>query len=138
VNADDMPVPREGMLLTHLLIVRDVARSRAFYRDVLGGTVVQEGEPCMLKLANGWIILNVGGGPTDDKPGVTMVAPEDRRRSSCALNLRVADIQATYESFRSRGGEFLTPPKQHQSEIRCYLRDPDGHLIELGQTTKLD
>jgi catechol 2,3-dioxygenase-like lactoylglutathione lyase family enzyme len=133
-----MPVPREGMLLTHLLIVRDVARSRAFYRDVLGGTVVHEDEPCMLRFHNSWIILNVGGGPTDDKPGVTMVAPEDRQSSSCALNIRVADIQATYETFSARGAEFLTPPKQHESEIRCYIRDPDGHLIELGQITKLD
>jgi lactoylglutathione lyase len=50
------------------------------------------------------------------------------------LNLRVADIQATYE-WRSRGAEFLTPPKVHSREIRCYMRDPDGHLIEVGQTT---
>jgi lactoylglutathione lyase len=30
---------------------------------------------------------------------------------------------------------FLTPPKDHGREIRCYMRDPDGHLIEVGQTT---
>jgi hypothetical protein len=29
----------------------------------------------------------------------------------------------------------LTPPKQHRYETRCYIRDPDGHLIEVGQTT---
>src|SRR5215471_9068554 len=35
----------------------------------------------------------------------------------------------------ARGAQFLTPPKQHQYEKRCYIRDPDGHLIEVGQTT---
>ena len=43
--------------------------------------------------------------------------------------------QAAYQEWRSRGAEFLTPPKVHSREIRCYMRDPDGHLIEVGQTT---
>jgi catechol 2,3-dioxygenase-like lactoylglutathione lyase family enzyme len=86
-------------------------------------------------LANSWIIINVGGGPTDDKPEVTLETPPDPDRVSSFLNIRVADIHAVYAEWSARGAHFLTPPKQHQYEIRCYIRDPDGHLIEVGQTT---
>lgn len=126
--------PEDGTFLTVLLIVRDQDRSRAFYRDVLGAEVVLERDPCILRFHNASIVLNVGGGPTEDKPGVTMVAPADPDAVSCALNVRVSDAHATYERWRSRGGQFLTPPVDRGSEIRCYLRDPDGHLIEVGQS----
>src|SRR5271167_1145323 len=56
-------------------------------------------------------------------------------RVSSFLNIRVKDISAVYAEWSARGAQFLTPPKQHQYEIRCYIRDPDGHLIEVGQTT---
>jgi catechol 2,3-dioxygenase-like lactoylglutathione lyase family enzyme len=87
-------------------------------------------------LANSWIIINVGGGPTDDKPTVTLETPPDPDRVSSFLNLRVADIHAAYSAWSARGAEFLTPPKQHEVEIRCYIRDPDGYIIEVGQTTR--
>jgi hypothetical protein len=82
------------------------------------------------------IIINVGGGPTDDKPTVVLEAPPDPDRTSSFLNIRVADIQSVYEEWSERGAEFLTPPKDHEFEIRCYIRDPDGHLIEVGQSTR--
>ena len=94
-----------------------------------------EGEPSIVALANGWVIINVGGGPTDDKPAVTLEAPRDPNRVSSFLNIRVADIDAIYSEWSGRGAEFLTPPKDHGREIRCYVRDPDGHLIEVGQAT---
>ena len=125
---DDLPNPSEGFVLTHFIVAEDVARSRDFYarsRDFYAG-----------KLANGWVTVNVGGGPTDDKPGVILEPPTDPNRTSAFLNLRVADIQTAYDLWRSRGARFLTPPKDHGTEIRCYLRDPDGHLIEVGQTTR--
>ena len=131
----DFPLPSEGFVLTHFIVSDDVARSTAFYADVLGGEVVREGEPTILQLANSWIIINVGGGPTDDKPDVVLETPPDPNRVSAFLNLRVADIQACYEEWSSKGATFLTEPKQHATEIRCYMRDPDGHLIEVGQTT---
>jgi catechol 2,3-dioxygenase-like lactoylglutathione lyase family enzyme len=53
---------------------------------------------------------------------------------SSFLNVRVADIEAIYRDWSARGAEFLTPPQDREREIRCYLRDPDGHLIEVGQT----
>ena len=132
---EDFPAPREGFVLTHFITSRDVPRSAAFYRDVLGGKVVLQGEPTIVKLANGWVIINVGGGPTDDKPDVILEPPRDPRRTSSFLNLRVADIRACYDEWRRKGAEFLTAPKQHETEIRCYVRDPDGYLIEVGQTT---
>jgi catechol 2,3-dioxygenase-like lactoylglutathione lyase family enzyme len=134
---EHFPAPREGFVLTHFITSRDVPRSAAFYRDVLGGEIVLDGEPTAVKLANGWIIINVGGGPTDDKPNVILEPPQDPNKTSSFLNIRVADIQTAYDDWRRRGAEFLTPPKQHEHEIRCYMRDPDGYLIEVGQSTSI-
>jgi catechol 2,3-dioxygenase-like lactoylglutathione lyase family enzyme len=131
----EFPAPTEGIVLTHFIVSDDVERSRRFYTEVLGGELVHEGEPSIVALANGWVIINVGGGPTDDKPTVTLEAPRDQDRVSSFLNIRVADIEAIYADWSERGAEFLTPPKDHGREIRCYVRDPDGHLIEVGQAT---
>ena len=134
----ELPVPKDGIVLTHFIVSDDVERSRRFYTDVLGGETVRAGQPTFVALANSWIIINVGGGPTDDKPTVTLETPRDRDRTSSFLNIRVADIQAVYDDWSARGAEFLTEPKQHETEIRCYIRDPDGHLIEVGQTIAAD
>jgi catechol 2,3-dioxygenase-like lactoylglutathione lyase family enzyme len=134
---EDLPVPEDGLVLTHFVAVRDVARARDFYASVLGGEVVWEKDPAMVKVANGWIILNPGGGPTPDKPDVTLTAPEPGDPVSAFLNVRVADIAAFYADARTKGAQFLTEPLDRGGEIRCYMRDPDGHLIEVGQTTGL-
>ena len=131
----EFPAPSSGILLAHFIVSDDVERSRRFYSDVLGGETVRTGEPSYVALANSWIIINVGGGPTDDKPAVVLETPRDPDRVSSFLNIRVADIHAVYEQWRARGAEFLTPPTDRGVELRCYLRDPDGHLIEVGQTT---
>jgi lactoylglutathione lyase len=99
--------------------------------------VVLERDPVVMKVANTWLMLNVGGGPTDDKPDVTLITPPDRGRTSAFLNVRVADIAKVYQDWSAKGAEFLTPPKDHGREIRAYVRDPDGHLIEVGQATGL-
>ena len=135
MKRDDIPAPRQGIVLTHFLTVKDQERSRAFYADLLGGQVVLERDPCIIKLVNSWIILNVGGGPTDDKPDVTLAAPTDLKTVSSFLNIRVADIRPKYEEWRSKGAHFLTPPIDRGPEIRCYMRDPDGYLIEVGEAT---
>jgi catechol 2,3-dioxygenase-like lactoylglutathione lyase family enzyme len=129
----EFPAPDKGIALTHFIVSADVERSRRFYSDVLGGETVQTGEPSVVALANSWIIINVGGGPTDDKPTVTLETPPDPDRVSSFLNIRVADIQAVYAEWSARGAEFLTPPEERKTEFRCYIRDPDGHLIEVGQ-----
>lgn len=131
----NLPYPDTGVLVTHFLTVRDVARSRSFYADVLEGQVVLAENPCIVQLANSWIIMNPGGGPTPDKPEVTLAPPEDGSTVSSFLNLRVADIQTCYKDWSARGAEFLTPPIDRKAELRCYMRDPDGYLIEVGQAT---
>ena len=132
----DVPPPPEGIVLAHFIVSDDVERSRRFYTDVLGGRVVFSADVTYVALANSFIIINVGGGPTDDKPTVTLEAPRDPDRVSSFLNIRVADIHSIHAEWTARGAEFLTPPIQRATEIRCYLRDPDGHLIEVGQTTQ--
>ena len=139
-SADEFPPPPEGIVLAHFIVSDDVERSRHFYTDVLGGRLAFSGPGGLtyVQLSNSWVIINGGGGPTDDKPEVTLETPRDLNRVSSFLNIRVTDMHAVYAEWSARGAQFLTPPKQHQYEIRCYLRDPDGHLIEVGQTTDPD
>jgi len=125
-------------IVTVTLIVADIARSVAFYRDVLGASVLREGEPVFLRLKNIWITINRGGGGTDDKPEVIASPPKDLNTLSSFINLRVVDIKQCYEVWRSRSAKFITESKVHESEMRCYMRDPDGYLIEVGQTTMTD
>jgi catechol 2,3-dioxygenase-like lactoylglutathione lyase family enzyme len=137
-----LPTPVDGILLTHFIVADDVERSRRFYTDVLGGETVYHGdsargEPSIIALANGWVTINVGGGPTPDKPAVTLHAPDDPDHVTGFLNIRVADIESVYRTWSERGAEFLTPPIDRGVELRCYMRDPAGHLIEVGQATGL-
>jgi catechol 2,3-dioxygenase-like lactoylglutathione lyase family enzyme len=136
MNPGDFPAPKEGFVITHVLVVADLDRAREFYRSLLGGQVLLEGDPVIIKVANTWLTLVTGGGPTDDKPGVSLSTPADPEQASAFLNVRVADIARTYEEWSAKGAEFLTEPKDHGPEIRAYLRDPDGHLIEVGQVTR--
>jgi lactoylglutathione lyase len=131
----DAPLPVKGFVITTLLIVKDVKRSREFYEKVFDAKVIEEKDPAVLRLANTWILINNGGGPTDDKPTVTAAPPTDPDRLSIAMNFRVADVHECYNLWKSRGAHFLTEPKDHGDEIRCYIRDPDGYLIEVGQST---
>ncbi|NIM49878.1 MAG: VOC family protein [Gemmatimonadales bacterium] len=127
--------PTEGVELTQLLVVSDLDRSRWFYADVLGAEVFREygGTSCVLTFQGNWILLVTGGGPTKDKPGVTFAPPADPSVVSHQLTIRVPDCQGAYEALRSRGAEFLTPPVDWGSEIRCFFRDPDGHLLEISE-----
>ena len=133
----ESPIPEEGFLVTHFLTVADRVRSRQFYSGILGGKVVAPENPCIIRLANSWIILNSGGGPTPDKPEVTLEPPQNPYRVSSFLNLRVADVEACFNDWKAKGAEFLTEPlDNHGWETRCYMRDPDGYLIEVGQPTQ--
>jgi hypothetical protein len=90
---------------------------------------------CIIKLANTWVIRNDGGGPTPEKPEITLEAPSEPGKVSSFMNIRLADIQARYEEWRGKGAEFITPPIDRGPEIRCYMRDPDGYIIEVGEAT---
>jgi catechol 2,3-dioxygenase-like lactoylglutathione lyase family enzyme len=122
------------VLVTYLVVSRDVARSCRFYTEVLGGeTVVETDDFAIVAIANGWVTITSPGAPTPDKPTVTLEPPSGLDRVSGFMNIRVADIGAAYDQWRARGATFLTPPIDRGGEIRCYTRDPDGHLIEVGQ-----
>ena len=133
----DFPIPTEGLLMTNFIVSADVEASRAFYEGILGGktVAVMDDGPTIIKLANSWITINEGGGPTDDKPDVVLDVPADPNLVSAFLILRVADIHEVYEDWSAKGATFLTPPVDRGPEIRCYMGDPDGHLIEIGQAT---
>src|SRR5277367_5210182 len=131
----EMP-PQDGFSIAHFLTVADIQRSLDFYERVFGARILSRGDgdaPGYLQLANIWMIINVGGGPTPDKPTVSLSVPNPNLLNSF-LNFRVADIQACYDLWRSRGAEFITAPIPKYGETRCYIRDPDGYIIEVGQS----
>ena len=129
--------PQEGFSVAYFLTVADIERSAKYYEKVFGGRILSKGDgkgaPGYIQFANIWLIVNVGGGPTPDKPTVTLSVPDPDKFNSF-LNLRVADIHACYDLWRSRGAEFITEPKDKYGETRCYIRDPDGYIIEVGQS----
>jgi predicted enzyme related to lactoylglutathione lyase len=128
--------PTDGFSIAHFLTVADIERSARFYETVFGGRILSLGDgnaPGYIQIANTWLILNVGGGPTPDKPSVTLHTPDPDLLSSF-MNIRVADIHACYDLWRSRGAQFITEPKDKYGETRCYIRDPDGYIIEVGQS----
>jgi catechol 2,3-dioxygenase-like lactoylglutathione lyase family enzyme len=132
----DGTFPTDDVELTLLLVVGDVERSTTFYKDVLGATLYREygGTSAVLRFQGTWLLLVTGGGPTKDKPDVTFATPMDRNTATHELTMRVPDCQGAYEVLRARGAEFLTPPVEYEHEIRCFFRDPDGHLLEISQT----
>ena len=136
----EMP-PRDGISVAHFLTVADIDRSLRFYETVLGGRALSSGDskgaPGYIQIANTWLLVNVGGGPTPDKPSVTLSVLADPDKISSFMNIRVADIQACYKLWKSRGAEFITEPIPKYGETRCYIRDPDGYIIEVGQSTAL-
>ena len=105
--------PVEGFTVAHYLTVADLKRSAEFYKTVFDGEIVSMGDgnaPPYIKIANIWLILNVGGGPTPDKPMVTLSPPPDPNHIGSFMNIRVADIQTSYKLWKSRGATFLTEP----------------------------
>jgi catechol 2,3-dioxygenase-like lactoylglutathione lyase family enzyme len=131
--ADDFPQP--GMALTHILVVRGLARSRDWYRDVLGASLTGEygGTSAVFNFEGAWLLIVTPGGETPDKPGTAFVPPADPAQISHSVTIRVPDCRAAYKTLRSRGATFLTEPRESEWEIRCFFRDPDGHLFEISE-----
>jgi catechol 2,3-dioxygenase-like lactoylglutathione lyase family enzyme len=135
-TGDSFPAP--GMELTHLLVVSDLERSVTFYRDAVGAELYREygGTSAVLRFLGTWLLLVTGGGPTQDKPDVTFTPPGDPTNVSHEMTIRVPDCRAAYETLRSRGAQFLTPPVDYDWEVRCFFRDPDGHLLEISEAKR--
>src|ERR1700688_4263426 len=142
--------PKDGITVALFFTVVDIERSLRFYETVFGSRILSRGDskgaPGYIQIANTWLIVNVGGapntwlisqrggGPTPDKPSVKLSVPANPHSVNSFMNIRVVDIQACYELWRSRGAEFITEPKDKYGETRCYIRDPDGYIIEVGQS----
>ena len=94
----ELPPPPEGIVLTHFIVSDDVERSRRFYTEVLGGRVERPGDPVNVALANSWIVINGGGGPTDDKPTLIL---EPRRRNSISTRSVATSATPTATSSKS-------------------------------------
>lgn len=126
----------EGLEATHILVVSDVATSRTFYQQQLGGSLLREygGTSAVLRFGGSWLLLVTGGGPTPDKPDVTFAPPSNPDEVSHAITIRVPDCRAAYTALVRQGVTFLTPPVENDWEIRCFFRDPDGHLLELSES----
>ena len=80
MNLPDAPVAREGFFVTHFFTVRNQEKSKDFYVRILGGKVIKPENPCYIKLANSWIVLNSGGGPTPDQPEILLETPPNLNR----------------------------------------------------------
>jgi catechol 2,3-dioxygenase-like lactoylglutathione lyase family enzyme len=128
--------PAKGMELTHILVVSDINKSKEFYQNILGATVIREyGEnSCVLNFQGAWLLIVTGGGPTKDKPEIEFEAPKNMNSVSHSMTIRVADCEKSYQILKTRGAIFLTPPVDWGHEVRCFFRDPDGHLFEISQT----
>jgi catechol 2,3-dioxygenase-like lactoylglutathione lyase family enzyme len=123
------------MALTHLLVVSDLGASVAWYRDVLGAKLHREygGSSAVFDFNGSWLLVVEGGPPTADKPDVYMEPPVDSDRVSHSFTIRVESCREAYETLSGRGADFLTPPHDWGQEIRCFFRDPDGHLFEISE-----
>lgn len=130
-----MAFPAEEMALTHILVVNDIEHAKNFYHGVLGAEIYREygGTSCVLSFAGSWLLLVTGGGPTKDKPDVAFSSPGNPNEVSHAMTIRVPDCKAAYHELKSRGAAFLTPPTSWEGEVRCFFRDPDGHLLEISE-----
>src|SRR6202167_191359 len=130
--------PKECITVAHFSTVADIERSLRFYETVFGSHMLSRGDsrgaPGYIQIANTWLMVASGGDQPPDKPSVTLSVPADPDSVSSFMNIRVTDIQACYELWRSRGAAFITEPKDKYGETRCYIRDPDGYIIEVGQS----
>ncbi|QOD94244.1 VOC family protein [Chryseoglobus sp. 28M-23] len=127
----------EARVMTNMLVVEDATASRDWYVKVLGASVYGEygGTSVVLDLLGNWLLLVTGGGPSPEKPTVTLAAPGDADHVSSQLIFRVDDCQGTYDMLSARGAQFLSAPLDRGGEIRAFFRDPDGHLFEISQLT---
>lgn len=131
---DDFPA--KGMALTHILVVSDLEKSKEFYSSILGAEIYREygGSSCVFNYLDSWLLIVTGGGPTKDKPDVSFSIPNEINSVSHSITIRVPDCKKAYEILKSRGAEFITPPVDWGTEVRCFFRDPDGHLFEISES----
>ena len=148
----EMP-PREGFTVAHFLTVADIDRSTRFYEKVFGGRILSrgdsEGAPAYIQIANTWLLVNVGGGPTPDKPSVICVSPTSgpatsmgRQRSVLSFrairqSVRIADVAAKTSSVQIEQKSYEMPPRDAvpvaaavYAQDKYSLKSPGGTRTE--------
>jgi catechol 2,3-dioxygenase-like lactoylglutathione lyase family enzyme len=129
--------PFESSVITTILVVSDMLKSKLFYLDILGAELYREyGESVVIKFLDSWILLVLPGGPTEDKPDIHFRTQNDPAIVSHSFTIRVQNCKESYEILKSRGASFITPPFKRGSEVRCFFSDPDGHLFEISEYTR--
>jgi len=132
-NAD----PFESSAITSILVVSDLMKSKSFYIDILGAELYREyGESVVLSFLDSWILLVLPGGPSEDKPDIHFGIKMETNSVSHSFTIRVQNCKESYEILKSRGALFLTPPFKRGLEVRCFFKDPDGHLFEISEYTQ--
>jgi catechol 2,3-dioxygenase-like lactoylglutathione lyase family enzyme len=120
-----------------ILAVADFERSLAFYRDLIGCEVeaTYDDPPyATLTLAGTRLSLAEQGHPAEDRPGVTMTAPDDPSNANVVLVVEVDDARAEYTELEKNGARFLAEPHEPPwGGCRFFCVDPDGYLVEIEQ-----
>jgi lactoylglutathione lyase len=133
---DNAYYPKEGFVLTHFMTVEDPKRSAEFYLRIFGGETVRSGEPTIIQIANSWLVFNTGGGPTDDKPAVTLRVPQNLNEVNNFMIIRVANIRTSYEEWKKRGAEFLPSQKNMSLRFAVIFAIPMDILSKSGKLNR--
>ena len=125
-----------GKTLTGLsvnLIVRDVARSLPFYRDVLGLTAHYSDEDmAALQLDATQIVLHADH-TYDKQPWAARLAEPGKRGLGAEIRIMGIDPDAAEQRARDRGATVLSGAKDWPHGWRdVVLEDPDGYTFAVG------
>ncbi len=131
--------PFSGSEASVILVVSDLMKTREFYVDKLGAELFREygGTTLVCQFLGMWIVLVTKGEPTADKPRIFYDKHTDNSIVDHSFTIRVKDCEESYNLLKQKGVEFITPPYRWEHEIRCFFRDPDGHLFEISQVEGL-
>ena len=125
------------MRLTHVrLLVDDVERSLAFYRDVLALEVtLGAGDGIYYELDGGDVLIALY---RRDLMGAMLGSdlPPPAQSDALALTFAVDDVDATTQALQERGAELVAEPRDYEVAFLrvAHLRDPDGNLIEINSS----
>ena len=127
--------PFEDSALTTILVVSNIDEAKQFYIDQLGAELYREygGTSMVIQFLGNWILLVTSGGPTEDKPDISFTPPTNQNQVSHSFTIRVKDCKKSHQILHDRGIEFITEPYDWGAEIRCFFKDPDGHLFEISE-----
>jgi predicted enzyme related to lactoylglutathione lyase len=130
--------------MSHVSIyVKNQAEALEFYRDRLGFEVrndfsmdtgfrwltVGPADQPDLEL----VLMEINPGPPLDEESARMMSALLEKGALGAGVFETENCQATYETLRSRGVEFLQPPKEQPYGIEALFKDNSGNWFSLTQ-----